>query len=203
MFRFIIPAILIGVAIAGFFMFAKPFYADITNLKNQVISYNEALNNSKALENARDELTKKYNSIDPENLAKIVKFLPDNVDNVRLILEIQNIASPYGMLIKDIKYDTADKNNTQKLTPLQLSQQADIKQSSKDYGTWNLEFSTEGTYTNFLNFIKDLEKNLRIVDVSSIEFSSDLDTSKGKGASPASSDSYKYAFKIKTYWLKN
>ena len=203
MFRYLIPAILIGIAVTGFFMFTKPFYADITDLKNQVASYNEALNNSKELESARDELTKKYNSIDPENLVKIVKLLPDNVDNIRLILEIGNIASPYGMVLRDVKYDTTDKNNTQKLTTLQMSQQIEAKQSSKDYGTWNLEFSTDGTYTNFLNFIKDLEKNLRIVDISSIEFFSDVAKGGEKGVNILSSNSYKYNFKIKTYWLKN
>lgn len=73
-------------------------------------SYNEALNNSKALEAERDKLTQKYNSFDPENLSKLQKLLPDNVDNIRLILEIEKIASPYGMVLKNVKYDATDKN---------------------------------------------------------------------------------------------
>ena len=56
-------------------------------------SYNEALNNSKALEDKRDTLTAKYNTIDPNDLIKLQKLLPDNVDNIRLILEIGQIAS--------------------------------------------------------------------------------------------------------------
>ena len=190
---------LIGISVAGFFLFTNPYYKNISNLKAQVSAYNEALDNSKALENERDKLTKKYNSIDPVNLTKIQTLLPENVDNIRLILEIEKIALPYGMVLKDVKYDSLKKVEE---TSVEGSVQPDLaleQFSNKDYGTWSLSFSTEGTYNNFLNFIKDLEKNLRIVDISSIEFSSEV----GNGLNPSFSEVYKYGFEIKTYWLKN
>jgi Tfp pilus assembly protein PilO len=71
--------------------------------------------------------------------------------------------------------------------------------TANNYGTWNLEFSTTGTYNNFLNFMKDLENNLRIVDISSISFSSNASSGVGSVAS----NIYTYDFKIKTYWLEN
>src|SRR5690349_1065682 len=98
MLRLIAPLILIGGAIVGFFALVSPLYKDITALKQEVAAYNQALDNSKALENERDKLTKKYNSIDPANLEKLEKMLPDSVDNIRLILEIEKIAAPYGMI---------------------------------------------------------------------------------------------------------
>ena len=74
----------------------------------------------------------------------------------------------------------------------------------KDYGVFDLEFSTSGSYDNFINFTKDLEKNLRIVDISSISFSSEVSSGiGGAGLKTISSEIYKYDFKIKTYWLKN
>ena len=196
MFRFITPIILIGIAIAGFFMFTNPLYKNISEIRTQIVSYNEALDNSKALEAERDKLTQKYNSIDSENLAKLNKLLPDSVDNIRLILEIEKMASPYGMVLKDIKYDTITKKDD--TTGEVIQGGAAIQPSRKDYGTWDLEFSTQSTYNNFVNFIKDLESNLRIIDISSIQFSSN--TGAGLGSS---SEVYKYGFKIKTYWLKN
>ncbi len=194
MLRLIAPIILIGGAIVGFIALVSPMYEEIGGLKAQVASYNEALDNSKALEQERDKLTKKYNSIDPANLDRLEKLLPDNVDNIRLILEIEKIATPYGMVLREVKYDTISKEE-QKGTVVQAGEVP--LSDSKEYGLWNLEFSTEGTYTNFLNFIKDLEKNLRIVDVASIQFSSVDNTAPNKA------DTYKYGFKIKTYWLKN
>jgi Tfp pilus assembly protein PilO len=196
MFRFIIPIILIGVAIIGFFTFVSPLYKDIISLKDKVASYNDALYNSKILENERDKLTKKYNSIDPVNLDKVQKLLPDNVDNIRLILEIEKIASPYGMVLRDVRYDVDQKEDSAKNGVLEGGQITQIV--NKDYGIWDLEFSTSGTYNNFLNFVKDLESNLRIVDLTSIQFSSLEDVT-----SKSTLDSYKYGFKIRTYWLKN
>ncbi len=191
--RFIFPTILIVVAIAGFFMFVSPTYQNISAEREQITSYNEALDNSKALEAERDKLTQKYNSFDPANLSRLEKLLPDSIDNIRLVLEIENMASAYGMVLKNVQYDTSD-NNTK--TPDVASKSGTL---NKNYGTWNLEFSSQGTYGNFVNFIKDLENNLRIVDVSAVDFSSNT----SPGTNPLMAQAYKYDFKIKTYWLKN
>jgi hypothetical protein len=197
MFKYILPIILVGVTVAGFFTLTSPYYEDALLKKEQVASYNEALSNSKALESERDKLTLKYNSFDTEDLSKLHKLLPDNVDNIRLILEIEKIASPYGMILKDVKYDAVNKEDNA------VAAEGTVKNtkvaSSKDYGVWNLEFSTQGTYNNFVNLVKNLENNLRVVDISSIQFSSNADS----GLSPSLSEVYKYSFKIKTYWLKN
>lgn len=189
------PVVLIGIAVAGFFLFTRPLYQSISGLKVESASYDEALSNSKALENERDKLTAKYNSISAENLLKIQKLLPDNIDNIRLILEIEKIAAPYGMVLKDVKYDT---NETAAAPPAGTIQGGGLPAAGHSlYGVWNLEFSTSGTYDNFLNFTRDLESNLRIVDISSVSFSSDTDPKAGP------SGVYNYNFKIKTYWLKN
>ncbi|OGI63446.1 hypothetical protein A2818_00780 [Candidatus Nomurabacteria bacterium RIFCSPHIGHO2_01_FULL_40_12] len=192
------PAIFIGISLATFFAFTNPIYNDIFKLQAQVVSYNEALGNSKMLENERDKLTSKYNSIDPNNLMKLAKFLPGNIDNIRLILEIEQIASPFGMVLKDVKYNTTIDKNAASGT-LGSPQGVVVQSLRKDYGVWDLEFSTVSTYNNFINFTKDLEKNLRIVDISSIEFSSNA----GSNPNISAPDVYKYIFKIKTYWLKN
>lgn len=148
--KFAMPAILIAISITIFFVFASPMLTDISALSAKAASYNEALGNSKALENERDKLTTKYNSISTENLQKLKKFLPENVDNIRLILEIEKIASPYGMALKDVKYNADDIDNT---TPKGVIT-GGPKQSPKEYGVFDLEFSTTGTYKNFLSFAR-------------------------------------------------
>lgn len=211
MSRFIAPIILILVSISVFFILTKPIYSDITSLKAKTASYNTALDNSKALENQRDILVAKENSISTDNLDRLAKFLPQNVDNVRLILEIGEIAKPYGMVLKDIQYDTAaaaEQNATDSNVGTAVVQGGAANGSTpKDYGIFNLQFSTTGTYDNFINFTKALESNLRMVDISSISFSSDnlavSGTTTGASTNIYSPEIYKYDFKINTYWLKN
>ena len=205
MFRFIFPTFLIGIAITAFFMFTSPLYKDVSTIGAEVSSYNEALNNSKALDQQRYDLTTKYNAISAENLSKLEKLLPDNVDNIKLILEIDKISKAYGMKLKDVKYDstatpTSTATGTTAPTLNIVKTNTGIQNSSEDFGTWNLEFSTQGSFDNLIAFIKDLESNLRIVDVSSITFSSNSGVGLGVVPTPGG---YKYSFKIKTYWLKN
>jgi len=197
MVKYIFPIILIGAAIAGFLLVTNPLYQDISLQKDQIESYNEALDNSKALEAERDKLTQQYNSFDTENLSKLEKLLPNNVDNIRLILEIEKIASPYGMVLKDVKYNTTSEDSSEQTTSTVQKKDS----SNKNYGIWDLEFSTQGTYNNFISFIKEMESNLRIVDISSIEFFSNANSSIG--INPSAQEVYKYNLKVKTYWLKN
>src|SRR3990167_10730985 len=198
MFKLIVPIILIAVAVGLFVTFTNPLYREVVLLREGAKSYDEALDNSKALENERDKLTQKYNTIDPGNLAKIKKLLPENVDNIRLILEIEKIALPYGMVLRDVRYDTFRKTTETEGGGAVIGGDETDQLSRKNYGTWSLEFSTQGTYDKFISFIKDLEKNLRIVDISSITFSSNLTP----GLNPSLRESYQYSFKINTYWLK-
>lgn len=195
MLRIIIPILILGTAITGVFLFVNPLYNDINTLKSELSAYNEALNNSKKLETERDKLVNKYKSITPENLKKLDKLLPDGVDNIILILEIEKIALAYGMELNNIRYDTFTKNKVTDTNNNATAIKATVE-DNKPYGSWDLEFSVEGSYDDYLSFLSDLENNLRIVDISSVQFSSA--NTKESGA-----DIYQYSFKIRTYWLKD
>lgn len=198
MLRLILPIILIGIAITGFAMVISPSTKEIKTLNAQVASYNEALDNAKELEAEREKLTQKFNSMNPSDISKLEKLLPDSVDNIKLVLEVEKLATPYGMFLRDVKYDTLKKEDEKdKNTEVYRGSEINIP-SQDNYGTWDLEFSVEGSYTNFLGFLKDLERNLRVMDISSIQFSS-----VSAVGNSVSANIYKYGFKVKTYWLKN
>ncbi|MFA6397737.1 MAG: hypothetical protein WDK96_02730 [Candidatus Paceibacterota bacterium] len=198
MTRFILPIILIGVSITAFLGFINPNYTTAKSLQAEVDTYNSALTNAKELQKARDSLNEKYTSFSESDLEKLKRLLPDNIDNIRLIIEIRGIANQYGMEIQDPKYDVLKKE-----APIQgqatTETAASIAEKNKGYGSFDLSFSTSGTYNNFINFIKDVEKSLRVVDISSVTFSSET----GGGLIPKSSDFYKYDIKVKTYYLKS
>jgi Tfp pilus assembly protein PilO len=205
MFRYIAPIILVGVAVAGFFLYAKPLWDESKVIKTEIASYDEALTNAKTLESERYKLTQKYNAIDPNNLSRLEKMLPENVDNIRLVLEIGNIAQKYGMELTGISYDSTIDNKKSSKDNKDKTETPSIGTPTigSEYGEWTLGFSTTGTYETFLSFLKDLENNLRIVDISNITFSSDTSGGGVAVGKPKSKDSYTYGFTIKTYWLKN
>lgn len=190
MSTFILPIILILSSVGLFFGFINPKYTDIVDLKKQSSEYEQALVNANKLILKRDELAQKYNQFTPDSIDKIQKMLPDSVDNIRLIIAIEQIANKYGMPLENPKYEaasiTADKKASQPATP------AEANEPVKDYDSFELGFTVTGTYENFLKFLDDIEKNLRIVDIKAVDFSP-----------KEGSKAFKFEVTIDTYWLKS
>ena len=180
--RLILPIILILIALGTFFVFTNPKYQEIQSYKAQISQYDDALNNEIKLEQDRDTLSNTYHNFPVDAQDRLVKMLPDNADNIRLIIDIQKIAATYGVTVQSISFD----NNQGSDAGADTSSRA----PSQDYGVFDLEFSISGTYNNFLRFLKVMESSLRVNDVQSISF-----------ASGGVKDVYTYDIKIKTYWL--
>lgn len=193
--RFIVPIILVIISIASFVMFTNPAYKEIKTLKAQAAQFDTALSNSKKLQEQRDALGTKYRNISPESLARLSKMLPDNADNIRYIIDVQQMAQNYGMSLDSIKFDakqTAPATST--ISPLSAATPGSVAIATQGYGTFNIEFTTTSTYENFLSFLKDVESNLRLTDVQSVDFDTGSDPNKITNL---------FTVKLSTYWLKS
>ena len=180
MFKFSIPILLIAAAIGLFYTYIDPTYKDIQMLKEREQKYDEALTKSRELQAISAQLLSKYNAFSSEDITRLNKLLPDNVDNVRLALDIDGIAARYNMRIKNISISGV----TQQASTGAVGSQQSLYESTI------LIFSVATTYENLLRFLKDLEKSLRIVDVTQLSFS----------ASEGELNDYK--INLQTYWLR-
>lgn len=200
--RSIIPIIFIALSIAGAFIYVKPLYTDVTNLRADASSYNTALSNSKNLQKTRDNLIASYKSISNENKDRLSRFLPNSVNNIQLILEIQQIASKHGLSIKNISFKPPEDNAVpakEDSTTKTTSKTAKPKDVSL-FGTFDLDFKTSSDYDTFTLFVTDLEQNLRLIDVVGVDFA--VPVNKLKGNVDFDPNIYDFSVKIKTYWLK-
>lgn len=177
------PFILIAAAIGLFFGFIDPQYKEVQKVQKEQSEYRQVLEKSKELQQKRDALREKYRTMNPADLEKLKKMVPDTVDNVRLVLDIDNIASRYGIIIKNIQVNGGPGSATSK-----SSKGGDVE--NKQYGSISISFSATASYDVFLQFLKDLEQSQRIVDIS--EFT--LNAYKG--------DNYTYDVTMQTYWLR-
>ena len=178
------PLVLISIAIALFFAFTDPLYKQVQALKSQESEYNDVLAKSRDLLAKRKTLQDKFNSFAPDDVDRLRKLLPDTVDNVRLIIDIDEIAKRYGLTIKNVRLDDSkvaggskDAANT-------------ITTGEAKYGTIPMGFSVNADYDTFLSFLQDLEGSLRIVDVVNV------------GLKPSATGVYSFDVSLKTYWLK-
>jgi hypothetical protein len=201
--RSIIPIIFICVSIAGMFLYVKPLYTETTVLRADLASYNTALANSKNLQKTRDNLIASYKAITPVDKDRINRFLPNTVNNIQLILEIQQIASKYGLSIQNISFKPPVNDDDQApVDPKATTKTAKtVKQKEVVlFGTFDLEFKTRADYATFQLFVADLEQNLRLIDIVNIDF---VVPTYSKQMVDVDPNIYDFSLKIKTYWLKH
>ena len=179
----------IGFILSGsiFFAYTKPSYENVGIIKAQIAQYDEALQKAAELDALKNTLIAKRNSFSQADMERLKLMLPDHADNISLILELDSLASHYGMALENA--DVTSNSSTAGATEATAG---DVIGNSPSYSTITLHFSTFGTYEHFRSFMRDVETSLRLVDLVSLTVAPDAAT---KG-------SYTYDVTIKTYWLK-
>jgi hypothetical protein len=189
--------ILILTSIGVFFFYIDPEYKKVQALQVEFEQNKKILDIANKLESKKDDLNTKFNQISQSEKVELEKLLPDTVDNVRLIIDMNNIAEKFGIIIRDISIDTKDSGATEKRSTTQKSNfDGVLEENSIKYvdtskvGIISFSFSVSAKYEVFLEFLKHLEESLRLVDIRSIE------VNRGSGVF------YDYRITLDTYWLK-
>ena len=181
--RYLFPLILIAAAIGLFVVYTNPEYqVKVKALKEQQSSYDDALNKSQELKRVRDQLLAKYNTFSADDKAKLEDLLPDNVDNIRLVIDINNIAARHSLAVKNLQIGETTSGKSSRNT-------AAVGASGSAVGSVELGFTVSANYDSFLAFLYDLEHSLRLIDVEKITFSQ----------MPTGINDF--TLTIRTYWL--
>ena len=185
------------VSIGLFVVIVDPVYKENKVLLEERGKLDEALAKARELEQAYKDLEERASSISVEDYERLQRFLPDRVDNVRLILDIDQIARRYGLTITGLSFQ---KKEEQPRPSPQAAQRSAFAQpvveengviATKDVQLQSLrfQFTVSSSYVQFLSFLRDLEKSLRLVDIVGIQFEAPEE------------DFYDFKVEIATYWL--
>src|SRR3989338_11700444 len=189
---------IIGVALAGgiFFWYTKPAYDGIQVARAQIVQYDEALNKAAELQKLKQSLLSRFNTFNPTDLERLEKLLPNHVDNVRLILDLDALAGVHGLALQNVDVSSSEKQGTK--SPVSIGS---VGTSNQKYDSLTLTFGTSASYSKFVEFMTALEPSLRIVDLVSLSIAA-TDTSQIGTKSQASEPLYTYNITLRTYWLK-
>ena len=190
MTRTIITLVCLIGAVALFFMYTKPTYDGLQATKTKIGAYDQALDKAAELQRLKQSLLSRYNAFSAEDVDRLHKLLPDHVDNVRLVLDLDTLASKKGLALQNVVI-SGGASEVEKAP----GSVAAIAPTRRTFDSLTLRFSTSGTYPRFVDFISDLEKSLRIVDVVNLGIKADTANS---GVEPV----YRYDILLRTYWLK-
>lgn len=192
----LMPIVLILVSIGMFFLLIDPKYKEVQELQQQIEQNNRTLDLANELRRKRETLRDRYNQISEGEKFELEKLLPDTVDNVRLIIDINNIAEKYGIVIQNFEISASD-DSEKDVRVTQSEFEGIIDNAQIEYpdtakiGVISFSFSVSAQYDVFIDFLRDLEESLRIVDIRSI----DIDRGSGDVF-------YNYRVNLDTYWLK-
>ena len=179
MFRFILPITFIFFAASLYFSYIGPGFDKIDAINKDISSLNKTLSKQKKdIDKKLAELEKQTDSISPEDEKKLDRLVPQksDFDEAGFVNDMNNIASLH---------------NVEQLDSVQFSSQlnAATDNNTEEYGTFKMRFNVEGTYDEFIAFMKDVERNEQLIDVDITSFQS---TDTGI---------YKYGVSLVTYWL--
>lgn len=181
----IIPILFILIAVGLFFGYINPTYTGkIAELDAEIAGYENALAAADRFAEKESELLLQREGIPTEGLARIEAFLPDGVDNVQLILDLNSLASRSGLQLSDFDIAAVEEGESR---PGQdkLSLESDGPSESLD-----IAVSAVGSYASFKTFLEASEWSLRPMDLIDLTIQ---DSQTGV---------YNYDMVFRIYWLR-
>jgi len=191
----VFPIILIAISVGTFLTFIDPTYQEIKDLRHTQAVFQKKFDNTDKIDKKKKELENQYISITDLDKARIKKFLPDHINNIELIVDIDRIAKLNNIrnmsditLVRDTAVDKSKGVDVGKI---------EIKENNI-YGSVVLSFSFISNYQNFQKFLDDLHRSLRLVDIVDISIQPQENQDEN-----STGDNYVFQLSIRTYWLNN
>ncbi len=141
-----------------------PFYSEVTSLRGEVKQARNFIKEKEELLIKVEQLRQVYDSR-KEAINKTFYLLPVEKDTPGLIVQLEAMASENGLILEGISF-------TEK-----------VEKGVATYKTLKVSLELYGSYMAFKSFLEAIEYNVRIMDITSIEFSPEEAEEGGSGFS--------------------
>lgn len=203
MTKSILSILFIGASIMVFVLYVRPTYDQIQTNRTQVVRFDEALSKTREIQELKSSLLSRYNLFAGNNLDRLQKMLPDHVDNVRLVLDMDGIASKYGIRIQNVAVQEAGRGRGEDENSGTVLNGGTTQ--NKPFQSLTLHFEVVSTYDEFVLLLRDLESSLRVVDLVSLS----VRPRPGERVAVGGNDDnlvlaaplYTFGVSLRTYWL--
>ncbi len=169
------PLLLIILSGTLIYWFTYPTYGEIKVLRAQTELTQASLTRAQKASQTLAQKKTLSETFSVEERAKLETLLPDRVDALRWIVQLNEIASRHNGSIKDLK--VVDE----------------LKGAIPELGISNINFKVVMMHDEFLDFLADVQKSLKLTDVTSASF-------EPKGTTNAAK--VDYIVNLRSYWLK-
>lgn len=178
----ITPIVFLLIAVGVFFAYTNPRYSEnVQTLRAEIRGYDAALSAARLYDQKEVQILAERANLPEGDLARLEAFLPDGVDNVQLILDLDALANRSGVIISE--FDVASPEPADEGGSLVLESEGPVE--SLDIGV-----TAVGSYAAFKTFLAAAERSLRPLDLVALTIE---DSETGV---------YTYQMTFRIYWLR-
>lgn len=156
----VLPLLALMIAIATLFLYVSPMWSvGIADINANIALDDQALKAASDYTAQKSALADKRAAINSADIRRLEVFLPDSVDNVGLILDLNALAARSGLSLSNIDVSAVDSGATNT---------AAGGLASNPVGSANLSLSAIGTFTALQTFLRGIERSERLLDAQDI-----------------------------------
>lgn len=195
-----LPLLALIAAALIFFGYVNPTWrGPVKAAKAAIASNDAALAAATAYVAEQNQLAAARSAIPAADLARLLAFLPDSVDNVRIILDLNALASRSGLTLSNINVAESsgqggESGSSSTGAPTGGSTagsgQAASRSAANPVNSIDLTLSASGTYAALQTFLAGLERSGRLLDLRDLSV---------KGSNTGA---YGYKMTVRLYWLR-
>ncbi|MCA9363669.1 hypothetical protein KC727_00395 [Candidatus Kaiserbacteria bacterium] len=164
MFRTLTPIFSIIIALAVFFTFTRPTIDTIRAFQNEASDYQEAADKATEYNQLLQSYITTKNSFGARELERLESLVPYSVDEVRLLVDLEDIVRRHGMVIGDVSVEAG--------VPVDLERSKDSAKLTfeNDFDYSDISLDLIGTYEQFKQVLADIEQSLVLIEVVDLSF---------------------------------
>ena len=182
--RYIIPILLVILSASVYVMVIDPTYADIRQQQAKEAELVNFLADAKQANAKLAKIKESYAAFPSGSEQALSTILPDKLDPIRFIIEVEAVARIHGLYLKGPHAEPS----------------GDTGANASKYTEDKLTFSVSAPYPIFHEFLKDIQDSLALRDMTNVSFTADPTSGDTKNQRP-DSVVYNYNVSLMSYSL--
>ncbi len=194
--KLITQAILIVTSITIIMTYVRPAFGEIAEVQDDIARYQSTVSKASELNSALQGLIATEQNIDPSDRNRLQTYLPQSINNVTVMRDIQNIFNVMGVRLSALSSASDDTIATPMVEGDEPTTASGQQLVFRDF-----ELSFAGTYEGLKSVLGALEANAYPLEVVNLTFQSSTnptETEQNLGLEPGA---MQYSLTLRTYAL--
>ena len=180
MIKFILSILFLAAGFGILQLEVRSTWDDIQVQKQKIAAVDDGIGRAKQVQRILEDLHTRYNGITEDDLNRIRGFLPTKPQKAEFLIDLDIMATQSAVKASGISFT---EGGSAAINSLPSSIQA-----------LTVRATVEGSYEAFRTFLDTLQKNLRLIDVQNISFSS---------SGNQTGDKYTFQVELRTYYQQD